>query len=143
MAILFKTDNEREEWLVLATSGNRTLAKLLLWLADYCSLEFNKDLTITELYRTPEETQALYAATPPELRPSWKPHENWLAADLRSSVFTQPEIEKLLHVANMVTAFKGQRKTAIYHTIRGNTSHFHVQIEDRSNWAPNSEDVHG
>jgi len=88
--------------------------------------EFNKNLVITCLYRSPEENAALYKGA---IEPKWRPHTLWCGADLRSSIYTQDEIQKLLSFLNHFTVFSGQRKCASYHAIAGNVHHFHVQCE--------------
>lgn len=95
----------------------------------YAEIEFGKPIVVTELSRTPAENTALYAATIAAggKEPDWRPHTQWLAFDLRSSTFTDREIQKMLSVLNSITSFGGQRKTAVYHAIAGNTFHFHVQ----------------
>lgn len=120
----FKTPRIGIEYDLLKTNNPRLHA--ILAIADeYSRLEFGKGIVVTELLRTPTETAELYKeyAAPP----AWRPHENWLAADLRSSIYTDAEIQKFVTFLNMFTSFGGQRKTAVYHAIKGNTFHFHLQ----------------
>jgi hypothetical protein len=124
--ITFKTGRQRSEFERLRELNPR-LRQVLTIAAEYVSLEFGKDLMVTELYRTPEETKALYASYPAP--PEWRPHENWLGADLRSWTLTDREIQKLVTFLNCFTAFKGQRQTCVYHAIKGGAAHLHAQVD--------------
>lgn len=122
----FKTQNEETEWPLLYNYNIR-LYTLIQLLEGYAQLNFNKELTLTEIYRTQEEFDALYAQTPPDKRPARSPHQDWRAVDIRSSDFTEQEIHKMLTFLNTFTYAGGQRPVAIYHMIAGNTFHFHTQ----------------
>ena len=108
------------------TSKNSKLKAILENASLFVEQEFNKNLVITCLYRSPEENAALYKGA---IEPKWRPHTLWCGADLRSSIYTQDEIKKLLSFLNHFTVFSGQRKCASYHAIAGNVHHFHVQCE--------------
>lgn len=126
MAIQFKTDRQKEEWFQLQ-SKNYKLYRLVKALNEFTELEFNKDILLTEVFRTQAEFDSLYTQTPIEQRPKTSPHLNWGAVDLRSSIYSDREIQRLLSFLNVFTYFGGQRKVALYHTIAGNTMHFHIQ----------------
>ncbi len=105
---------------------NPKLLSLLKAVNEYSTTELGKEPVITELLRSEEEYQALYAANPAAL-PASRPHSKWQAADLRSSIYTPREIERLLAFIHCFTFYGGQRTTAIYHMIAGNVPHFHIQ----------------
>lgn len=119
----FKTDRIKSEFDQLNVKNPR-LHALLIVLDQFAILELGHEITLTCILRTKEENDALYAATPVDQRPKNTPHCSWLAADLRSSDFTQDQINRLLALANQ---FKWQRTVAICHAIAGNVMHFHVQ----------------
>lgn len=123
----FKTLQVEQEYATLFDQNkNQRLGKLLVALELFVSLEFGKELTLTSIFRTQEEHDALYAHTPPDKRPARSPHMDWGAVDLRSSDFTQEEITKMLSFLNCFSRKDG-KKVAIYHTISGNVAHFHIQ----------------
>lgn len=123
--MLCKDQRIADEWNVLPVH-NKRLAMILNMVANYSTHEFSKELIITCIYRSPTENSALYAQS---VEPSWRPHTQWLAVDLRSSIYTDAEIQKLLSFLNSFTVFGGNRKCAIYHQIAGNAFHFHVQCD--------------
>lgn len=122
--MLFKTKKIESEYNELPVRNGR-LFQVLRALEIYCRIEFNKDLVITHIYRTPEEHKQLYAMT--KNPPTSSPHQFWEGVDLRSSTFTQPEIDKMVGFLNCFT-FRNGKKTAIYHAIAGNVPHFHIQV---------------
>lgn len=105
---------------------NARLAKLLSVLVTFVELELKKDIVVTSILRTQAEHDALYAATPPAQRPTSSPHMNWEAADLRSSTFTQPEIDRMVNFLNQFS-FRNGKKVAMCHAIAGGAMHFHIQ----------------
>jgi hypothetical protein len=123
--ILFKTPRLEAEFNQLPIQNPR-LGRLLKLGSEFMDIEFGKNIVVTEIFRTPEENAALYKAAGKE--PDWRPHTMWMAADLRSSVFSQREIERLAAFFNQFTVFSGQRKCATYHAIKGNVEHFHIQV---------------
>lgn len=124
--VQFKTDRIKDEYSQLHESNNR-LWQLIYTLSQFTELEFNKDVVLTCIYRTEEENNALYAETPPEKRPPTSPHCSWKAVDLRSTIYTDTEITRMLEFLNCFRYQGGQRKVAIYHLINGNTWHMHIQ----------------
>lgn len=124
--IKFKTDRIKDEFEKALFIKNPKLFKLLDTAAQFVELEFKKDIVLTEIYRSEEEYKALYAKA--GAVPKSMPHAKWQSADLRSSIYTPREIERLLAFFNQFTFYGGQRKVAIYHAISGNVMHFHVQI---------------
>ena len=123
MPIQYKEPRIQQEFMSLG-ENNPTLQRLLYLASEYAELEFGKPIVLTCIYRSPAENAALYSAS---VEPTWKPHTLWLAADLRSSIYTPQEINKMLSVLNNVTVFGGQRKAAAYHEIAGNVYHYHIQ----------------
>lgn len=119
----FKTDRIRDEYEELKTR-NPKLRSTLECADLYTRTEFNKEIVLTCIYRSPDENKALYAPNP---EPATQPHTKWDAADLRSTIFTQGEINKLLTFLNCFSYVGGQRKVATYHLIAGNTWHLHCQ----------------
>lgn len=125
----FKTDRIKQEFQQLYTK-NRKLAEVLELLNLYTSLEFQKEITVTEILRTQAEFDALYSQTPAEKRPKTSPHLFWKGADLRSRDFTDKEKEKMKTFLNCFSYASGQgRPVCIIHTIAGNVEHFHVQCD--------------
>jgi hypothetical protein len=121
--IRFKTPRIEAEFRELP-SKNKRLFVLATAAGHYSMFEFKKEITITSLYRTPEENAELYS---PNKEPFNKPHTLWEAIDLRSTIYTESELKKLLHFLNLWTAFDGKRSTAFCHTVLGGAQHFHVQ----------------
>lgn len=126
MGIQFKTSRIEFEWGFLQLN-NYKLYRLVKNLSEFVDLEFNKPILLTEVHRTQEEFDSLYSATPLEKRPKTSPHLRWGAVDLRSSIYTPREIERMLIYLNQFTYYGGQRKVALYHVINGNAYHFHIQ----------------
>jgi hypothetical protein len=122
--ISFKTPQIEKEFEELKNKNVR-LRRLLVCANEFCELEFNKSLVLTQIFRTPEEQKALYAQTANP--PAASPHMIWRGADIRSTVFTAREIERLLAFLNTFSYQGGQRKVSIYHAIAGQALHFHVQ----------------
>lgn len=121
----FKTKRIESEYNELPVH-NAKLKTLLDLAVQFVQLEFGKDVVVTEIYRSPEEYKALYAADPTRI-PKSPPHTAWQAFDLRSSIYTADEIERLLQFFKCFRFYKGMRSVALYHKIAGNAFHFHVQ----------------
>jgi hypothetical protein len=128
MALDWKTGRIKAEWNELPVHNAR-LARIVKLLVEYVDLEMGKNVVLTEILRTSDETQKLYAATVVAggAVPSWRPHEIWNAVDLRSSLYTDREIEKIVAFLNQFTVYKGQRRCAVFHAIRGGAPHMHAQ----------------
>jgi hypothetical protein len=125
----FKTERIKKEYEELP-DHNRKLIGALITLDMYCATEFGKDVCLTHVFRTKQEHDELYAQTPADKRPKSSPHMFWQAADIRSTDFTDKQIEKILKLFNCFTYKSGQGKpSAIYHTISGNTFHLHLQLD--------------
>lgn len=122
----FKTPRLEKEFNTLIVNNFR-LYRIVTAADLFSHAEFGKEVVLTEIFRNPEETALLYKDYPKP--PDWRPHENWMGVDLRSSIYTSREIERLLGFLNTFISFGGQRKTAVYHSISGNVAHFHVQTQ--------------
>ncbi len=119
MSILSKTPRIEHELGQLDVQNPRLL-RVLQALEAYAMLEFNKDIVLTCLYRSPEENAAQGGIAN-------SPHLSWEAADLRSSTFTGPEIDRMLGFLNWFS-FRNGKKTAICHAVAGGAAHFHLQV---------------
>lgn len=123
----FKTSREEKEFEQLPLK-NPKLKMLLVNIDAYAIAFFSKEITITRIYCTKEEEDALYAEDMSK-RPKVSPHEVWEAADLRSRVFTEDEIDKIVNYCNTNWKYHdGSHPVALYHMIAGNTYHFHIQV---------------
>lgn len=123
----FKTPREEKECAQLPQK-NPKLQMLLINIDAYAIANFSKEITITRIYCTKEEEDALYVEDMSK-RPKISPHEVWEAADLRSSVFTEDEINNLVNYCNEGWKYHdGSHPVALYHMIAGNTYHFHIQL---------------
>jgi hypothetical protein len=131
VALKFKTTRIETEFKQLEAEKNKALAALVYSLATFVSLELNKDVVLTEVLRTQEEFDKLYAATPVAKRPKTSPHLFWRAVDIRSSIYTPDEIKRILAFLNAFRYIEG-RPVALYHAIAGNVAHFHIQYVGHS-----------
>lgn len=122
--LVFKTPRERDEYNTLQTT-NKPLADLAEQFAFYVQQKLNKDVVVTDIFRSQEEHDRLYAFSPK--KPLTSDHMFWGALDLRSSIYTQDEIDHLVEYLNTNYKSKNNKPTARYHRIAGNTWHFHVQ----------------
>lgn len=111
----------------LLCKNNSRLYLLLHLLKDFVSLEFKKDLTLTEIYRTIEENSRIYSYLPENERPKSSVHCQWEGADIRSTDFTQIEIDKILKFLNCFK-FRNEKSVGIYHQLRNGAPHFHIQF---------------
>lgn len=124
----FKTHREQQEFETLKLA-NKRLATIVALIDQYTLMEFGKEVTLTSVFRTKAEHEALYAKTPPDQRPASSPHMHNQAVDLRSSDFSNDQINKMLQFLNCFTVWGGKKKCALYHTVAGNVAHFHIQCE--------------
>lgn len=127
----YKSQKLQAEFEELAIQNLR-LQKLLTAADIFSQLEFKKELTITHIFRTPQEQLELYKLMPPDKRPASSPHMFWEAADLRSSDLSLAEIQRLVTFLNQFK-YVDNRPVALYHQIVGNAPHFHVQFKRNSN----------
>lgn len=122
----FKTTKQETEFGELQTK-NPGLYNIGVTLSVFVKNAFNKDVVVTDVFRTKEEFDALYAATPIEKRPKDSPHCHYNAFDLRSRLYTEAEIRQLLNYLNNNFKNPSGLPIALYHKIAGNVEHFHIQ----------------
>jgi hypothetical protein len=125
--LAFKTPRIRDEYGQLPQKNER-LFELVVDLAQYVQDTYKLDLTLTSIYRTAEEQAALYAQSQHKVLDS--SHMHWKAVDLRSLVFTKPEIDAICAYLAAKWKNKDGRSVAFCHTIVGGAPHFHVQLTD-------------
>lgn len=58
-------------------------------------------------------------------------HEAGRAIDLRSTIYTQEQIVKLLDLVNRMFVRKDGKRVLIYHSFNGGAYHFHLQSSAR------------
>jgi len=126
MSINFKSNRIRDEYTQLM-GKNPKLFDIVTTLANHVKDKYEEDLTITCIYRSPEENEELYKNTPIDKRPKNKPHTLWGALDIRSADFSLPEIKELENFINKRWPKLNGSKTAIYHVVDGGAPHFHIQ----------------
>lgn len=106
---------------------NPKLLTLLNDIEKYSLDAFNKEPMVTRIFCTKEEEDALYVDNM-AARPKVSPHEVWEAADLRSIIYTDDQINKLVNYVNSRYKYHtGLHPVALYHKISGNAFHFHFQ----------------
>ena len=125
-SIEYKTRRIEHEFEELSDK-NRGLHDVVVAASTFTGYEFGKPIVLTQIFRTQEEQDSLYKHIPESQRKK-SPHQFWQAVDLRSWIYSEAEIERLLKFLNCFTTAGGQRKVAIYHEIPGNVKHFHVQF---------------
>ena len=118
MAIKFKTPEVEKEYYQLPVHNAR-LSRLLHALEIFCDLELGKPVVITEIYRSAEEN-AKQGGIPNS------PHLNWEGLDIRSTIYTEPEIERIKAFLNTFK-FRNGKQVAVYHAVPGGAFHFHIQ----------------
>lgn len=122
----FKTPRQEADFNELKNKNLR-LYEFVILLTKFVNLELKKEVVLTDVFRSKEEFDALYAATPPEKRPASSPHCLWNAVDIRSSIYTPAEITRIVSFANQFKYKDGSKPVALYHTISGNVAHMHFQ----------------
>lgn len=101
-------------------SRNNKLGLILFSIDYFCKVEFNKEITITSIYRTPEENQAAGATS--------AIHVYWGGADIRTHDFTNEECQKIVDFANQFTYPRSKgKKVAMRHSVTGGADHIHIQ----------------
>jgi len=116
--IKFKDPSIEKEWYQLPVQ-NKRLYKLILALEQFLDLEIKKDLVITEIYRD-AATNTAQGGIPNS------PHLSWQAVDLRSSIYTNAEIERIKSFLNQFT-FRNGKQVCVYHAVTGGAFHMHIQ----------------
>lgn len=124
---------------------HKKLFSLLSWVDRYCEDKFNKDITITGVERSHQESIDIYVKQinpktgklflPEEVAIS--PHETkpCRAIDLRSSDFTSDQCLHIQYAVNTNWIYDPDRlekKCVLYHCIAGNAYHLHLQVTDKT-----------
>lgn len=130
MTLRAKNESERiKSELSQLKSENKPLFSLIVDLADWINSEFDKKTVITMIYRTDEEQAELYKHSERyQKKPFKSPHQFWHAIDLRTWIYTEEEIQKIVKYLNdKYNASNYYKWTAKAHAIKGNAMHFHIQ----------------
>lgn len=122
------------------------LKKMTLWLEQYCLDKYNKEIVITEVDRTRQQTIAIYIKEinpktgklylPEEVKIS--PHETkpCRADDVRTGgMFTNDECLHLEYTINSTWIYDPDRlnmKCCKYHKVGDSASHLHLQVTDKT-----------
>ena len=122
----FKTKRIKKEYSQLFKK-NLELYQLVKRLDYVAFTMFNKNVVITEVYRTQKEQDRYYKGKPKFI----SPHQKWLAVDIRSRNFTEEEIDILVNAINKTTNYYNTYiPTAFYHDM-GLGPHIHIQFKRR------------
>jgi len=126
-SINHKTDRINDEFLHL-DEHNVPLEELVWDVASYCKKQFNKDITITMIWRHQTEQDDIYKDNEQyQIQEFKSPHQFWQAVDLRSSIFTEEEIDDIVKYLNDKYNESNYYKwTAKNHNV-GRGDHFHIQ----------------
>ena len=125
MAIQFKTNAERDQFVELGTK-NKALVELLIDLDQLVTSTMHKNIVLTSVYRSPDEQAALYAKS--ERKVTNSPHSSHEAVDLRSWTFTDPERDEIVDYLNKKHKNASGRPVAMCHAIPSGALHFHIQL---------------
>jgi hypothetical protein len=96
---------------------------------------FGKTLTITGIYRTQDEQNAIYKDNEDYQKDPWLSfHQFWRGIYFRSIYFTDPELTEIEQFLNNNFLYDkiGAHKTALIHNI-GVGNHLHVQVSNEQN----------
>lgn len=127
--VQFKSPRIEKEYAKLSTE-NPELYTLIQDCNDFTYRSFKKTLTLTMIFRTPEEQDYLYKDSAAYAKRKFKsPHQFWHAVDIRSFTFTKSEITEIENWLNETYTFNNYYKwTANCHEVGNNGMHFHVQF---------------
>jgi len=128
--IYFKNSTKRlQDEFIELMDRNKLLHELIVDTCAFCKAEFNKDITITMIYRTDAEQDEIYKNDEKYKQKKFKsPHQFFHAVDLRSSTFDTSEIEKLVNYLNLIyNKTNYYNWTAKCHDV-GVGEHFHIQF---------------
>lgn len=137
--IKFKNSSKRlsDEYSQLRYNNNSLWELIQNDLVPWVEHTFNKDITVTMIFRTEEEQNSIYGGVirsdgrSYDDRPWKSPHQFYHAIDLRSHDFTSDEIiaiENFLN--NRHNDLNYYRWTAKNHSV-GLGNHFHIQYVNR------------
>lgn len=126
--LLFKTPRIEEEW-----ASDRPVAplrSLIKFLVDAAESRFGQNITLSCVYRTPEEDVAIYHD--PKHRPGV--HTLWRGVDVSAHGFAWKEIKALVLEGNGLWAYDAARPWLICFLFEGvdhpgsTAAHIHVQV---------------
>lgn len=115
--------------LVSLKGHNKKLYDLIIDLYKWIDKEIDKDTIITMIFRTNAQQDALYAHSEKyKKKPFKSPHQFWHAIDLRTWIYTQEEIDRIVKYLNDKYNNSNYYKwTAKAHEVGSNGMHFHIQ----------------
>lgn len=119
---------ELKEQLGSLKRENKKLYDLVIDLYKWIDKEIGKDTIITMIYRTAAQQDALYSHSEKYKDKPWKsPHQFWHAVDLRTWIYTQEEIDRIVKYLNDKYNDSNYYKwTARAHEVGNNGMHFHI-----------------
>jgi len=123
--LLAKNESERiKRELGDLRTKNRELLKLIVDLYHYVEDELGKDVIITMIYRTQAEQEAIYG----EGYKKKSPHQFNQAIDIRSSIYTREDRNKIVKYLNYkYNNSNYYRWTTKVHSVGNHGLHFHIQ----------------
>lgn len=121
------------------------LQKLVEWVDGYCKDKFNKEVTVTGIDRTRQESIDIYIKQinpktgklylPEEVVISTHETKPCRATDLRSSDFTPDQCLNIQYAVNTYWVYDPDRiekKCCLYHKVGENAFHLHCQVTDKT-----------
>lgn len=134
-----KNDSKRlKDELKELKNKNKPLLDLLVDLYHWVDNNFKKDVIITMIYRTQEEQDKIYKGLKRsdgreyDKRPWRSPHQFWVAADIRSKIYSSSEIEKIEnYLNNKYNSSNYFKWTAKNHKVGNGAFHFHIQYSKK------------
>lgn len=132
----YKTDRQREE--MESGSVNIRLVKILQLALEWTALNYPKydKITITDIFRTPEEQDKIYlnhkdenVANKYRKKKWYSVHQFWRGLDIRVNDMGKGQAELMCDFLNTIFYDKNRpnKKTAILHDV-GTGSHIHLQV---------------
>lgn len=121
-AVKFKTKELQNQFNELEKK-NKPLHMIISAIDKTRKEHFNKEITLTEIYRTQEEQEKIYGKSA-----SISPHQLWDAVDIRTRDMSDDEIRNIMKSVKLV--FNGMNvyhTTVIFHDI-GLGPHLHIQF---------------
>lgn len=116
----FKTDKIKTEFEELE-NHNENLYDVLTRIEVFCDSIGVEEPVITCILRAEEENKAVGGI-------ATSPHLIWDAADLRSKIYAQDEIDEIVKEVNSWGYSYRGKPTIIYHRVVGGVPHLHVQV---------------
>lgn len=103
------------------------LKSLIKVLSVFSRHQFNKNIVLTDIYRTQDEQDDLYKDSTDYQKHPWKSvHQFWRGVDVRTTSYDSNEKVEILEFMNKFT-YSNDRKTLIFHNA-GHGEHFHMQV---------------